>query len=496
MISRLKSIPVKQQLILMICAISFLGLLLAGLAFVFYDRYAYRDNLVHQATLLARVVASHSANAVAYGDVYDARKNLQSFGIDPSLVSACIKTESGQVMAMYLRGYYQPPDDAGTVIPGVECLASENFISKFEDGYLDLIQPILWEDSQKIGQLHLRVSLEALDQRFLAFSVVMLLIVLLVSMISIALSSKVQSFISAPLLMLAQIANTINRFKDYSLRARTDRHDELGQLVQAFNGMLDTIELQNRALLHANEHLEEKVQLRTSELRATNSELEAFTYSVSHDLRSPLRSVDGFSAALLEDCGDQLDATGKTYIARIRAASQRMGTLIDSLLHLSRVSRQDMRYITVNLTEMADKIVEDLRASNPDRAVTFIRVDNLLARGDNDLLCVVLENLLGNAWKYTSKTEQPIVELGVHDRSGDTVYFVRDNGAGFDMKYVDKLFGAFQRLHSDHEFQGLGIGLATVARIVHRHEGEIWAEAQVDQGATFYFTLAPSINDL
>lgn len=495
MIDRLKSIPVKQQLILMICGISFLGLLLAGIAFVMYDRYAYRDNLVHQATLLARVVASHSANAVAYNDVLDARKNLQSFGIDPTLISACIKNESGQVVAMYLRGYYQPPEDSGNVIPGVDCLASENFISRFQEGHLDLIQPILWEDSQKIGQLHLRVSLDALDQRFLAFSVVMILIVLLVSMVSIVLSSKVQAFISAPLLMLAQIANTINRFKDYSLRARTDRQDELGQLVQAFNGMLDTIELQNRALLHANEHLEEEVHTRTSELRATNRELEAFTYSVSHDLRSPLRSVDGFSAALLEDCGKQLDDTGRNYINRIRAASQRMGTLIDSLLHLSRVSRQDMRYTKVNLTEMADEIVEELRNSHGDIDVAFVRADDLVANGDHDLLRVLLENLLGNAWKYSSKTASPQVELGVHLRNGDWVYFVRDNGAGFDMKYVDKLFSPFQRLHSDHEFHGLGIGLATVARIVHRHNGEIWAEAQVDQGATFYFTLAPSVNE-
>jgi len=494
-ISRLKSIPVKQQLILMICGISFLGLLLAGSAFVMYDRYTYRDNLVHQATLLARVVASHSANAVAYNDALDARKNLQSFGIDPSLISACIKNESNQVVAMYLRDYYQPPEDAGNIIPGVDCLAAENFISSFQYGYLDLIQPILWEDSQKIGQLHLRVSLDALDQRFLAFSVVMILIVLLVSMISIVLSSKVQAFISAPLLMLAQIANTINRFKDYSLRARTDRQDELGQLVQAFNSMLDTIELQNRALLHANEHLEEEVQTRTSELRATNRELEAFTYSVSHDLRSPLRSVDGFSAALLEDCGAQLDNTGRNYINRIRAASQRMGTLIDSLLHLSRVSRQDMRYTTINLSEMANGIVDVLVSNHPELTVTFVCADNLTAHGDHDLLYVLLENLLGNAWKYSSKTKNPTVELGVHDRSGDKVYFVRDNGAGFDMKYVDKLFSPFQRLHSDHEFNGLGIGLATVARIVHRHGGEIWAEAQVNQGATFYFTLAPSVNE-
>ncbi len=488
----LKNIPVKQQLILMICVISFISLLMASSAFVLYDRYAYKQHLVNEVTMLARVIASHSANAVAYNDVYEARTNLETLGIDASLVSACIKAEGGQLMSMYSRQHYQPIEDAGKPIPGVVCLADQNFISRFDGEYLDLIQPVLWEETQKIGQLHLRISMDELNRRFTAFTVVMLLIVLMVSMVSIALSSKIQAFISAPLLMLAQTANTINRFKDYSLRARTDRQDELGQLVQAFNGMLDTIELQNRALLHANEHLEDEVQSRTSELRATNRELEAFTYSVSHDLRSPLRSVDGFSAALLEDCGDKLDPAGRDYIARIRAASQRMGNLIDSLLHLSRVSRQDMKHASVDLAELADEIVEGLCSSHPEMHVEYVAPESIIAHGDRDLLRIVLENLLGNAWKYTAKTEKPRIELSAYDRAGETVYCVRDNGAGFDMKYVDKLFGPFQRLHRDQEFEGLGIGLATVARIIHRHGGEIWAEAQLDKGAAFYFTLQPS----
>ncbi|HQQ74214.1 MAG TPA: ATP-binding protein [Pseudomonadales bacterium] len=490
--SSLKNIPVKQQLILMICAISFISLLIASTSFIFYDRYAYKQNLVHEVTILARIIASHSATAVAYNDVYEARSNLESLGIDSTLVSVCIKSESGQLIAMYSRQHYQPAEDAGKPIPGVTCLADQNFIAKFDGEFLDLIQPILWEETQKIGQLHMRVSLSELDRRFTAFTVVMMLIVLVVSMVAIALSSKVQAFISAPLLQLAQTANTINRFKDYSLRARTDREDELGQLVQAFNGMLDTIELQNRALLHANETLEEEVQLRTAELRVTNRELEAFTYSVSHDLRSPLRSVDGFSAALMEDFGDKLEGLGRDYITRIRSASQRMGNLIDSLLHLSRVSRQDMITTSVDMIPMAHEIVDGLRSSDPSRHVEFICPETLIAHGDRDLLRIVLENLLGNAWKYTSKTEVPRVEFGAYDRDGEMVYCVRDNGAGFDMKYVDKLFGPFQRLHRDQEFEGLGIGLATVARIIHRHGGEIWAEGQVDNGAAFYFTLQPT----
>jgi signal transduction histidine kinase len=485
----LKNIPVKQQLILMICAISFISLLMASSAFVLYDRYSYKEHLVHETTILARIIASRSATAVAYNDVYQARENLDSLGIDAMLVSACIKTESGQLVAMYSREHFQAAENAGKPIDGVVCLADQSFISRYDGKYLDLIQPILWEGTQKIGQLHLRVSLSELDRRFTAFTVVMLLIVLLVSMVAIGLSSKIQAFISAPLLALTQTANTINRFKDYSLRARTDREDELGQLVQAFNSMLDTIELQNRALLHANEHLEDEVHARTSELRVTNRELEAFTYSVSHDLRSPLRSVDGFSAALLEDCGELLDSVGRDYIARIRAASQRMGNLIDSLLHLSRVSRQDMQVSAVDLAQLSQEIVEGLSAAQLNRSVEFVCPDTLMAQGDRDLLRIVLENLLNNAWKYTGKIDSPRVELCAYERDGEQVFCVMDNGAGFDMKYVDKLFGPFQRLHRDQEFEGLGIGLATVARIIHRHGGEIWAEALVDQGAVFYFTL-------
>ncbi|HQQ63356.1 MAG TPA: ATP-binding protein [Pseudomonadales bacterium] len=487
--AQLKNIPVKQQLILMICAISFISLLMASLAFVMYDRYAYKQHLVHEITILARIIASRSATAVAYNDIFQARENLDSLGMDATLVSACILSESGQLVAMYSREHYQPAEDAGKPIPGVTCLADKPFISQFDGEYLDLVQPIFWEETQKIGQLHLRVSMSELDRRFTAFTVVMLLIVLLVSMVAVALSSKIQAFISAPLLALTQTANTITRFKDYSLRSRSDRQDELGQLVQAFNSMLDTIELQNRALLHANEHLEDEVQARTSELSATNRELEAFTYSVSHDLRSPLRSIDGFSAALLEDCGAHLDAAGRDYISRIRASSQRMGNLIDSLLHLSRVSRQDMQFRTVDLAQLAQEVVDGLRASHRNRAVEFVCPATLTAQGDRELLRIVLENLLNNAWKYTGKTEHARVELSAYDRDGEIVYCVRDNGAGFDMKYVDKLFGPFQRLHRDQEFEGLGIGLATVARIIHRHGGEIWAEGQVDIGAAFYFTL-------
>ncbi len=489
MTSSLKNIPIKQQLIFMICAISFGSLLMASVAFVLYDRQAYKQHLVYETTLMARLVANHSAATLAYEHAYQTRAILSSLGIDSTLISACIRSENGEKQIMYSREHYQAPEDAGKPIAGVTCLADQSFIAQFNGDYLDVIQPVLWEDVQKIGQLHLRVSLRELHRRFTAFTVVMLLIVLLVGIVTVAVSSKIQALISAPLLALTRTANTIKQCKNYSLRAETDRQDELGQLVQAFNAMLDTIEQQNCALLHANEHLEDEVQARTTELRASNRELEAFTYSVSHDLRSPLRSVDGFSVALLEDCGDRLDDVGQDYIARIRAASQRMGNLIDSLLHLSMVSRQDLQLRGVDLVIHAREIFDNLRANQRGRDVQFTCPDTLPAEADKDLVRIVLENLLGNAWKYTSKVEHAHIELNVHERSGELVYCVSDNGVGFDMKYVDKLFGPFQRLHREQEFEGLGIGLATVARIIHRHCGEIWAEGQVNQGAAFYFTL-------
>lgn len=227
------------------------------------------------------------------------------------------------------------------------------------------------------------------------------------------------------------------------------------------------------------------------ELKAVNSELEAFSYSVSHDLRAPLRSIDGFSQALLEDYSGQLDNTGQDFISRIRAATQRMGNLIDDLLTLSRVTRSNIKMESVNLSQLARRIVTDLQHDCPERRVEFEIAPDLLVYGDTHLLQVVLENFMNNAWKFTAKQPQPIVEIGKSlADDGSPIYFVRDNGVGFDMTYVDKLFSPFQRLHGMQEFPGNGIGLATVQRIIHRHGGHVWAEGLIGQGATFYFTLA------
>ncbi len=226
------------------------------------------------------------------------------------------------------------------------------------------------------------------------------------------------------------------------------------------------------------------------QVEAANKELEAFSYSVSHDLRAPLRSIDGFSLALIEDCGGQLDADARHSLDRIRAATQRMAQLIDDLLNLARVTRTEIRNESVDLGAMAKAILGELQSGDPQRHVDCVVGADVTGRGDPRLLRVVLENLLGNAWKFTMNKAQSRIELGVTHKDGSQVYFVRDDGPGFDMAYVDKLFGTFQRLHAVTEFPGTGIGLASVRRIIHRHGGHTWAEGEVGKGATFSFTLS------
>ena len=240
-----------------------------------------------------------------------------------------------------------------------------------------------------------------------------------------------------------------------------------------------------------NSELEDRVAKRTAALEAANQELEAFSYSVSHDLRSPLRSIDGFSLALLEDYSERLDDTGRDYLQRLRGASQRMGQLIDDMLHLARISRTQMNLEKVNLSDLAWQVLKELQQQDPQRQVDLRIEPSLMVLGDTPLLRIVLDNLLGNAWKFTGKTAQPSIEFGCRQDldTGEIAFFVRDNGAGFDMAYAHKLFGVFQRLHHAKEFSGTGIGLATVNRIIHRHGGRIWADSQVNQGATFFFTI-------
>lgn len=290
--------------------------------------------------------------------------------------------------------------------------------------------------------------------------------------------------ITKPLKVLSSGMQVVRK-GDLSHHVELGRDDEFQELAESFNEM-------TRRLHASHEELEGKVrelEYKTKQLQQSNEELESFAYSVSHDLRAPLRSIEGFSQALLEDYGNKLDTQCKDYLDRVRTASQRLAQMIDELLSLSRVTRAEINCNRVDISALAQTITAELETMQPERQAEFVVAEGIVVDGDQLLLRAVFDNLLGNAWKFTSKNSKATIQFGTINQNGKSVYFVRDDGVGFNMDYADKLFGVFQRLHAMDEFEGTGIGLAIVERIIRRHGGNVWAEGAVGQGATFYFTL-------
>jgi signal transduction histidine kinase len=489
----LRDWPIKQKLTAMLVVISGLVLLLTSAAFAAYQFWSLRQTTLDALSVRGRIIAANSTASLAFSNDADARELLSALRVDPHMVAAVLYDKGGHVFAAYPAGV------AGDVVPAAP--GPDGY--RFERGLLIGFQPVEEAGSQRLGTLYLASDLGVVYDTFRLSGVIGLTVMAVALLAAYLLSRVLQGAISEPILALAETARAVSTRQDYSVRAPKLGADELGVLTDAFNQMLGRIQEQDRAVRENATQLEQRVADRTHELQerneslrrntaellAANTELDAFSYSVSHDLRAPLRSIDGFSQVLLEDYATQLDQAGRDSLQRVRAASQRMGTLIDDLLKLARVTRSDMRTEVVDLSRIAGDIAAELHRSTPERQVEFTIAQGLEARGDTRLLRVAVENLLRNSWKYTAKQPQPRIEFGSVEGNGERVFLVRDNGAGFDMQYADKLFGVFQRLHSATEFEGTGIGLATVRRIITRHGGRIWAEGAVDQGATFYFTL-------
>src|SRR5881396_2563077 len=489
----LRDWPIRQKLTAMLVLSSGLVLLLTSAALVGYQYWSFRQTMRSTLSVRGSILATNSTASLAFANDADARELLSALRADPHIVAAALYDRNGRLFATY------PGDLPGGALPAAP--GPDGY--RFQRGNLIGFQPVAEAGGQRLGTLYLASDLAAVDAT-LRLSGVIAVAVLTVALLAAYLLSRVlQGAISQPVLLLAETARAVSDRRDYSVRAAKLGEDELGVLTDAFNHMLSRIETQDRALRESKEGLEQRVAERTHELEerheavrrnaaellAANQELDAFAYSVSHDLRAPLRSIDGFSQVLLEDYATQLGDAGRDSLQRVRAASQRMATLIDDLLKLARVTRVEMRTEHVDLSSMARDVVAEIQRTATDRQVEFVIAPGLEAQGDSRLLRVVLDNLLRNGWKYTGKRPQPRVEFTAQDENGDRVFVIKDNGAGFDMKYADKLFGVFQRLHSITEFEGTGVGLATVRRIINRHGGRIWAEGIVDQGATFYFTL-------
>jgi signal transduction histidine kinase len=502
---------IKRKLSLIIMSTTGVALTLVCAAFVTYEVITFRDGMVRELSTLADIIGANSTAALVFNDPRAAEETLAALNAERHIVCAYIFAKDGALFAEYSRADHQedlpPPEPRGDSY-------------RFEGDHLVLFRRITL-DKEAVGAVYIKSDMEAMCSRLQRYAGIVVSVMLASFAIAFFLSSKLQRVVSEPILHLSHVASVVSAEKNYAVRAVKRSEDELGLLIDAFNEMLAQIQARDAALQKAHDELEKRVEertralreeiferrraeqeihklnaeleqrvlQRTAQLEATNKELQAFAYSASHDLRAPLRSIDGFSQVLLKQYLDQLDARGQHYLRRVRAASQRMAALIDALLSLSRLTCMDLRHETVDLSVLVRSIAMELRQTQSHRQVEFIIADGLVAAGDERLLRVMLENLLGNAWKFTAKHPQARIEFGVLQGSGNAVYFVSDDGAGFDMDYAEKLFGPFQRLHKVDEFEGTGIGLATVQRIVHRHGGHIWAEGAIERGATFYFTL-------
>ncbi len=475
-------LPIRGKLVGLIMVVTLSSLLLASGGYISYDIRHNKQDLIHEVSTLARLLGNRSTAALVFDDPTLALENLQALRESPHIAMACVYGTQGDLFA-----HYQHSTESLTPCP--EAARSPQVDTRFDDHYLHLYSPI-YLDLEIVGYIYLSSDLKPIRERIQQHTYATLLIALLAGLAALLLSNRLQGLISEPLTELAQTAATIEQEQNYSLRASNKGgRDELGKLTHSFNAMLDTIEEQNRQLLNAKQNLESLVASRTRELEDTNRELESFSYSVSHDLRAPLRSINGFSLAVQEQAGDQLDEKSKDYLSRVRKASERMNDLIDALLTLSRTSRHSMHRTSVDASKIAAECVRELHDQQPDHEPRIEIQQGMQAYADPGLLRIAFQNLLSNAWKFTRKTQQPSIKCGTLLCEKGTAFFVRDNGAGFNMTYYDRLFGAFQRLHDRTDFEGTGIGLATVARIVHRHGGEIWADGRPEQGATFCFTL-------
>lgn len=484
---------ISTKLTLMNLLVSITALLLACAAFFAYDQITFRNSLVRTLSAQAEIIGSNSVSALLFNDAQSATDTLAALSNSPHIESAGLLTADRRLFATYVR---QGGVDMQS-IPTIENGRVEEYWLRRT--HVVLLRSILFQ-GKNVGFVYIRADLRELDDRLWRYALIAFVVLLVSLIFSLIASSRFRRSLAEPIVALAEIARQVSRDRDYSVRLNPgDQRDELTTLINSFNEMLREIQLRDSALQKAHAELELRVAERTRELVSANHELETFSYSVSHDLRGPLDAVNGFSYILQKNYSDLLDATGKESLQSIRGAAKRMSELIEDLLNLSRVTTSAMHREEIDLSVFARSILEELRHEAPQRKVDFVAPASTKVFADARLLRIVMDNLLRNAWKYTSHHDHARIEFGeLASRDKDQeknedqiVYFVKDDGAGFDLRAADRLFHPFQRLHSVAEFPGDGIGLATVQRIVQRHGGEVWADGAVEKGATLYFTLRP-----
>jgi signal transduction histidine kinase len=482
---------IRRRIVLLVMATSGVALIAASIALLLLDLRSYHIGLVADAETQAQIVGKASAAALGFDDPVAATENLSLLKTRPGIGAGALYNAKGTLFATYSR-------PAPTALGFPRLPASDGY--QVQDGALILWKRIV-ENGEILGTVYLRADYDALSHVG-SYALVVAVVLLGAMLLALAMSAWLQRTISAPLMAVCDVARQVVETRDFSLRAPKRSEDELGYLADAFNDMLVEIERRtsalegsNRTLAQAEEalnllnaELEERVAQRTQQLESANKELESFSYSVSHDLRAPVRAIAGFSKMLADSHDAQLGDEGRRKLGIVRSEAARMGALIDDLLAFSRLGRQSLQKGPVEMEELVRINFEAIR--NTGGADPHLHLGTLpQAVGDRSLLAQVWINLLSNAVKFSSKCERPSIEVSAISDEHEHVYFVRDNGAGFDPKYTEKLFGVFQRLHHTDDFPGTGVGLALVHRIVSRHGGRVWAEGRPGNGATFYFTI-------
>lgn len=459
------------------------ALLLAYISFLVYDLYNLRRELISATATEASIVGANSVTALLFDDKQAAENTLSALRNSPQVRAAIIFRTDGTEFARYQRD----PSVSFTLDNHLALGETREYWSKgrnilmgtrieFQGGWVGTVYLLA-----ETGNVARRV------ERFGLISAGMLLICFAVALLA---TSTVRHLVTDPLTGLAETAQVVTRERDYSVRAKIPpSSDELSFLVQSFNEMLEQIQARDRALETTRSDLERRVEERTAELLATNKELEAFSYSVAHDLRGPLQHINNIGFLLQHSASEGLSEEGRMLVDRLLEGSKRMSVLIDDLLNLSRASSHPLHRTPIDLSHTVQTIAARLQEEGDGRKVQFKIARGARVIADESLMQVVLDNLLNNAWKYTSKVQDAEIEFGYTEEASGTVFFVCDNGAGFNPRYADRLFRPFQRLHSQSEFSGTGVGLATAYRIITRHGGKIWARGSVDQGASFFFTL-------
>ena len=474
---------ISDKLMRMTLLVSGTALLLAYISFLLYDIYSLRQQLMNSMATAANIVGANSVTALMFDDKQAAENTLSALRNFPQVRAAVIIRPDSTEFVRYLR----TPSAPFQLDEHLALSESQHFWRKGTD---ILLGSRIRFQGGWVGSVYLLAQTRDVARSVERFSLISAGMLLLCFAIALLATSTFRHLVSDPLTNLAETAQVVTREHDYSVRARIPRYsDELSFLVQSFNQMLDQIQARDRALDGSRAELERRVEERTAELSDANKELEAFSYSVAHDLRGPLQHINNIGFLLQHSAADSLNAEGRLLIDRLLEGSKRMSGLIDDLLNLSRASSHPLHRRPIDLSHIVDTITTRLQAEKDGRQVQFKLARGAHVFADEGLMQVMLENLIGNAWKYTSKVDAAVIEFGSTHEKGETTFFVRDNGAGFNPRYADRLFRPFQRLHSQSEFAGTGVGLATAYRIITRHGGKIWARGDVDKGATFFFTV-------